>query len=564
MIRTGLKQLTQRAARTASFRAAARFGREEDGSLIVFGLFCFVMMLLMTGVALDVMRYEERRTVLQATIDRAALAAADLQQTLPPKDVVKDYFVKAGLTPPKDEDIVVEQGAYNEYRKVSVKTSENLPTWFMRMVGINEMTTPAASTAEESIGQVEISLILDISGSMGRNNRLTNLKPAAKNFVDKIFDSTEPGKVSISIVPYSTQVNLTDDFASYFNISGEHGYSNCIEFDKAKGDFDTTAMDVGFGAGARVYQRNGHFDPFVYSKYDMRPSLLNCRTEAGAKILPFSGDRDQLKSFIDSLSAGGNTSIDIGMKWGAALLDPSLQPVVDGMIADGKLPAAFGDRPYAFDDAEALKIIVLMTDGENTAEFRLNPEYSSGDSPLYTNTHYLSNDPWNIDQFSFYDPTRSGSNKYYSFKRDKWLPKPYGDNSGDKGDAVRMTWPEVWDKMSLRYFGEKIVDRALGWRERQNFFRNVAYDIRGENWYRNYSYPTAASDKDDRTTRLCNAAKAQNVKIFTIAFEAPTGGQNLLRSCASADGGFYNVAGLDIEKAFAGIVNSINKLRLTH
>lgn len=548
MIRTGLKQLTQRAARTASFRAAARFGREEDGSLIVFGLFCFVMMLLMTGVALDVMRYEERRTVLQATIDRAALAAADLQQTLPPKDVVKDYFVKAGLTPPKDEDIVVEQGAYNEYRKVSVKTSENLPTWFMRMVGINEMTTPAASTAEESIGQVEISLILDISGSMGSNNRLVNLKPAAKNFVDKIFDSTEPGKVSISIVPYSTQVNLTDDFASYFNISGEHGYSNCIEFDKAKGDFDTTAMDVGFGAGARVYQRNGHFDPFYTKK---PPRLLNCRTESEAKILPFSGNRDELKSFIDSLSAGGNTSIDIGMKWGAALLDPSLQPVVDGMIADGKLPAAFGDRPYAFDDAEALKIIVLMTDGENTTEYRLQPAYASGDSPLYTNTAYLSSGSTSIDQYSFYDPTRSGSKKYYSFKRDTWLDKPYGDNSGEPGEAVRMTWPEVWNAMSLRYYARYVLYEATKSSSRYyDFFDEAFYGI--------------ASDKDDRTTRLCNAAKAQGVKIFTIAFEAPQGGQNLLKSCASADGGFYNVAGLDIEKAFAGIVNSINKLRLTH
>lgn len=544
MIRTGLKQLTQRAARTASFRAAARFGREEDGSLIVFGLFCFVMMLLMTGVALDVMRYEERRTVLQATIDRAALAAADLQQTLPPKDVVKDYFVKAGLTPPKDEDIVVEQGAYNEYRKVSVKTSENLPTWFMRMVGINEMTTPAASTAEESIGQVEISLILDISGSMGRNNRLVNLKPAAKNFVDKIFDSTEPGKVSISIVPYSTQVNLTDDFASYFNISGEHGYSNCIEFDKAKGDFDTTAMDVGFGADARVYPRNGHFDPFYTN---MPPYLLNCRTESEAKILPFSGNRDELKSFIDSLSAGGNTSIDIGMKWGAALLDPSLQPVVDGMIADGKLPAAFGDRPYAFDDAEALKIIVLMTDGENTTEYRLQPAYASGDSVVYSNTDYIARGSKSLDQYSLYDPRRS-KQKYYSFRNRQWQDKPYGDNSGEDGEAVRLTWPEVWDRMSVRYFTDEFSELS-----------GIVTDYR-----RSDIRYGIASDKDDRTTRLCSAAKAQGVKIFTIAFEAPQGGQNLLKSCASADGGFYNVAGLDIEKAFAGIVNSINKLRLTH
>ena len=50
--------------------------------------------------------------------------------------------------------------------------------------------------------------------------------------------------------------------------------------------------------------------------------------------------------------------------------------------------------------------------------------------------------------------------------------------------------------------------------------------------------------------------------IYTIAFEAPTQGQNLLESCQNA--GYYAVEGLDINDAFAGIVNSINKLRLTH
>lgn len=81
-----------------SFCASGGFSRNEDGSLLIFGLFMFVIMLIVAGVSLDVMRFEERRTTLQATTDRAVLAAADLRQTLPAKDVVKDYFKKAGLT----------------------------------------------------------------------------------------------------------------------------------------------------------------------------------------------------------------------------------------------------------------------------------------------------------------------------------------------------------------------------------------------------------------------------------------------------------------------------------
>ena len=146
--------------------ALRRFRREEDGSLIIFGLFAFVMMLLLAGVALDLMRFEERRTTLQNTIDRASLAAADLQQSLDPKEVVKDYFLKAGLKPPADDDIIVTEGTLTDYRKVEISVSEEMPTWFMALVGVKTLSTPASSTAEESVGQIEISLILDVSGCL--------------------------------------------------------------------------------------------------------------------------------------------------------------------------------------------------------------------------------------------------------------------------------------------------------------------------------------------------------------------------------------------------------------
>ena len=115
--------------------------------------YTYLHVLLVAGIALDLMRFEERRTTLQNTVDRAVLAAADLNQTLEPKAVVKDYFLKAGLTPPKDSDITVDQGAFNEWRTVQASVTEQMPTWFMNMVGVKELTTPADSTAEERIGQ---------------------------------------------------------------------------------------------------------------------------------------------------------------------------------------------------------------------------------------------------------------------------------------------------------------------------------------------------------------------------------------------------------------------------
>jgi uncharacterized protein YegL len=563
------------------FRRLNAFRKDEEGSLLIFGLFCFVMMLMLSGVALDLMRFEERRTTLQNTIDRASLAAADLQQSLAPKEVVKDYFRKAGLRPPTDDQITVVNSSHGDSRRVSVSVAETMPTWFMSLVGVKTLSTPGVSTAEESVGKIEISLILDVSGSMA-GSRINNLIPAAKSFVDQIFDSAEDDKVSISIIPYSTQVSLSNNLISYFNVTAEQTNSNCIEFEPSQGDFTTTAVSFGNNPSDRKYQRNGHFDPFYKAS---PPRLLNCDPAADRKILPFSSDRSQLKTFINSLRAEGNTSIDLGMKWGAALLDPSMQGVVTGMIDNGNLPSAVSGRPFAYTDGQVLKIIVLMTDGENTTEYKLRNAsnggsggpYNTGFSPLYRNTYYASNN-YTVNQYSLYD---SSSHKYYSTEIGQWLNHPWGDGSrsvttcNSKGKncstsnvndtgyngvtpkAVQMTWQEVWARMSIYYLSDNIIYDAYGSSSTRNLWRPASVSNPKVNTY-------VDNAKDGQTLSLCSAAKAHNVRIYTIAFEAPRGGQELLSQCASSDASHYEVEGLDIEDAFSGIVQSINKLRLTH
>ena len=558
-----------------SLQKLERFRREEEGSLLIFGLFCFVIMLMLAGVALDLMRFEERRTVLQNTIDRAALAAADLQQTLPPKEVVKDYFRKAGLAPPTDDQITVVNGNNGSSRKVSIAVAETVPTWFMKMAGVSSLSAPGVSTAEESVGQIEISLILDVSGSM-YGSRLNNLKPAAKSFVDQMFDSTEAGKITISIIPYATQVSLSDNLMSYFNVTNEHASSNCIEFENSKGDFTTTAVSFGFNPSDRIYQRNGHFDPFYKTS---GPRLFNCAPEADREILPFSSNRDELKTFIDGLQAEGNTSIDLGMKWGAALLDPSMQGVVTGMADNGDLPDTARGRPYAYTNGQVMKIIVLMTDGANTTEYKLRDAYDHGFSQIWRNTSFA--DPSNginsnVDQYSFYDASKK---QWYVPEIDQWIDhawgsgkytattcsKKWGCSSTTKNDtgyngkdsvAVQLTWPEVWSRISIYYLSDNIIANAYD-NSTRNEWRPASTSSPEVNTY-------VYSAKDNQTRSLCDAAKAEDVRIYTIAFEAPSRGQQLLSECASSDANHYEVEGLDIEDAFSGIVQSINKLRLTH
>ena len=76
-----LKSSVSARATVAKFRAA------EDGSMTVFTLFIFVMMLMVGGMAVDLMRFETQRAHLQNTLDSAALAATCLLYTSPsPRD----------------------------------------------------------------------------------------------------------------------------------------------------------------------------------------------------------------------------------------------------------------------------------------------------------------------------------------------------------------------------------------------------------------------------------------------------------------------------------------------
>ena len=69
-------------------RQPRRFGQAEDGSMTILALMLFFLMVIMTGVAIDVTRYEMNRTALQNTLDRCTLMAAALDQKLVPDDVV--------------------------------------------------------------------------------------------------------------------------------------------------------------------------------------------------------------------------------------------------------------------------------------------------------------------------------------------------------------------------------------------------------------------------------------------------------------------------------------------
>ena len=260
--------------------ALSLFRREEDGSFIIFSLFIFMVMIMIGGIAIDVMRFENLRTTMQNTVDRAVLAAADLDQTMDPEEVVADYLDKAGMGDLPYTVNVVENTVGDTVvgRRVAISSEVAMKTYFMSMMGTPTISVPATTAATEAINEIEVSLVLDVSGSMGWNNKLRNMQDAATDFVDEIMTNSLDGGVSMSVVPYSTQVNAGATLAGQFNLTGEHGYSHCVDFSAT--DFATVGL-----SNTIPLQRTAHFDPWTsYTRDDPQISLCRSSTEADFEI----------------------------------------------------------------------------------------------------------------------------------------------------------------------------------------------------------------------------------------------------------------------------------------
>lgn len=191
-----------------------RFARDDDGSMLIFGVYIFVIILMVGGIGIDLMRLERDRAELQYTMDRAVLAAADLDQPLAPADVVADYMSKAGLFH-YVKDVQVQDASLS--RTVTMRSDAEMITQFMHMTGTDQLAITALSAAQESATDSEVSLVIDISSGMASSSDFEKIKVATKDFIsDLVENNSEDGvQTSVNIIPFAGQTNPGAEMFEY-------------------------------------------------------------------------------------------------------------------------------------------------------------------------------------------------------------------------------------------------------------------------------------------------------------------------------------------------------------
>lgn len=371
------------------------FQKDADGGITVVTLSTFVVMVVSIGMAIDFMWLEVKRVRLQDALDRGVLAAAGEANPDKAFDIVHDYLSISQFDP-DDAQMQFKTRFVKENRQVASEAIAGIDTIFLKMIGIPQLKAQARSAASLALGTIEVSLVLDISGSMtssrsangfiqstlarlgikpalpNRTTRLDYMKSAAVVFVDLLFDSGWEENTTVNLIPFSGQVNPGNVVADYMLADRTHDNSSCIEFSHS--DYEQTLLPSSTSAEQvphfRWYDLPGHLSSIL--KWGWCPSDNNA-------IEYFSNDRERLKERIKNLEAFDGTGTQNAMKWAVGLLDPANQPITDQLVLANEINPNFADRPLSSDNTGGIKVIVFLSDGGTT--FQPRPKDSEYDSP---------------------------------------------------------------------------------------------------------------------------------------------------------------------------------------
>jgi Flp pilus assembly protein TadG len=389
---------------------ARTFGFHNDrrGSAAVTFALVVGFLLLAIGSALDLSRLVSARAEAQESVDSAVLAAAGSRER---EQVglrkVADGFVKANLINPlianETPQTVFTHDVAND--RVRMTFNSAVPTTFMNLVGVRRLPFTVQAEAERGVAQpIELALVLDNTWSMSDVDalgvkKIDALKSASKQLVATVMRNAD-GNVRVGVVPYADYVNVgtANRGASWLSVPADYSTTStrtcttvstrqvCTKgakktctrkVDNVPENYDCTPQtctqqnvtpyESCSGGGTTSYRWYGCVGSRKEGSWRLNdkpgktyPGLLATSQNCLNPILPLTDQKATVASAIDRLivNIGGYkplTYIPAGLMWGVNTLSPE---------------APFtGGRAYDPENRQPRKIMVLMTDGENTLRF---------------------------------------------------------------------------------------------------------------------------------------------------------------------------------------------------
>lgn len=335
-------------------RAAIRcFARDDGGTVALLFAMCIIVVVFALGAAIDFGRATAVASKFGGALDATTLATARAmsEQELSESEVTAfaKNFLDAQLESANLDSVTVNAisvEADPNTGSVRMSVDADVATTFSRVLNHDKIPIGRSSRAAFKLKNVELAMVLDVTGSMCNPcSKIAGLKSAAKEVVDVLLPNGQSTQNRIALVPYSATVNAGSYAAAVTNGAAVDTCTFEREGQKAY-------SDDGPGPGDYLGVESDPSDP-ANNHYVCPP----------ATVLPLSTTNAVLKATIDSYGASGWTAGHLGAAWGWYMLSPNWNGVWPGSI-----------QAKEYNDPNTVKAVLFMTDGAFNTSYKNGPK----------------------------------------------------------------------------------------------------------------------------------------------------------------------------------------------
>ena len=608
---------------------ARRFAGDVRGNVaMLFGL-SLPVLILMTFGGVDIHRMSTVRVNLQDALDAAALAAArspytddaDLQRVglAALKANLKSY---PNVTLEEDqtsfslngEDVVIADA------RVQVKTlvaNIFLPPYGQLMD--DYLPVGGHSEVDRSSRNLEVALVLDVTGSMG-GQKIIDLKAAAKELVDIIVQPVQsPYYSKLALVPYSMGVNLgsaanaargtpigaTNITGAVINLVGTeksitgatkdrpvvitssgHGFDNndVVWITGATGmtQLNNKAYRVQNKTTNtfELYTLNGwRVDGRYWGTYSGNAKVRRCQNNDCSVTITSNGHGMSNNQYVYITGVNGMTQLNnetylVGnATTNTFTIDPNLSALTPYTSGGSAWCAQQGCTWFAFEnmygDLQTHQISSCVTERTGSQAYtdaspssaRVGRNYPSASSNTCLNATLqpLSSNKSMlksaIDSYSVEGSTAGQIGIGWGW----YMVSPNFNSLWPSNGAAEYNTADTLKAVIIMTDGEFNTPYCSGVISRQagtgSGSNTGKIDCDADN-----------GDPFDQGRAMCAAMKARGVLVYTVGFQITAGGNaaNMLEACASTPANFFLPAsGGDLSEAFAAIGRDITQLRIS-
>lgn len=403
----------------------------EQGSVIPLVALSIVVLVGAAGTAIDMGRVQIVQSRMQNSLDAAGLAVGSEASTVDVGAETTKYFF--ANFPNGYMGTVITSGPSATPNQtntlITLNVAGTVSTTFMKVLGVTSLNVSATSQITRQSKGMELVLVIDNTGSMAQSaggsvSKISAAKSAATSLLNILYGGNNTTRnLWVGLVPFSQAVNV----GSVPNVShwldsthdatlnwGPTSWYGCVEA-RTNGSslpqYDISDDPPSVTPFRQYYSpcnTNGNVWYTTTSGSGWSKTTTNCGTSGTITyrsglsptsrgpnlycpqpVLPMVAEENTVLTAINNMQAVGDTHIDLGLAWGWRMLSPRWRGLWGGEMDTNNLPLDY-NTPLMN------KVVILMTDGDNTLSGNNSPSAPPSYSGLYT-AYGFTGDNWLVD-----------------------------------------------------------------------------------------------------------------------------------------------------------------------